>query len=89
MVAVSCYVAGLQPPIPAHRFGNTTRLALAAGMPIADLAKTRSSRFADYYGVAHPPLQAHDALDDALSLAYALQHLLKTDNLPVDAFFRQ
>jgi DNA polymerase III epsilon subunit-like protein len=84
MVAVSCYIAGLQPPIPAHRFDNITRLVVAAGMPVEDVAKMRSSRLADHYGVAHPPLQAHDALDDARSLAYALQHLLKTGKLQAD-----
>jgi len=86
MIAVSCYVAGIAPPIPAHRFGNTTRLAVAAGLPIAELMKTRSSMLADYFGAAHPPLNAHDALDDARSIAYALQHLLRTGKLNVDAF---
>jgi DNA polymerase III epsilon subunit-like protein len=55
-------------------------------MPIEDLAKTRSNTLADYYGVQHPPLKGHDALDDALSVAYALQHLLKTAKLQPAAF---
>ncbi|KAI3480213.1 hypothetical protein L1887_57671 [Cichorium endivia] len=69
MVAISCYVAGIQPPMPAGRFDNAVKLLLAAGMPVEDLAKTPSNRLADYYGVEHPPLQGHDALDDALSVS--------------------
>ena len=88
MVAISCYIAGVQPPIPAHRFDNAVKLVIAAGMPIDDIAKTPSNKLADYYGVEHPPLQGHDALDDALSVAYALQHLLKTGRLQPDVFDR-
>lgn len=86
MVAISCYVAGIQPPIPANRFDNAVKLLLAAGMPLEDLAKTPSNRLADYYGVEHPPLQGHDALDDALSVSYTLQHLLKGGKLTPEVF---
>jgi DNA polymerase III epsilon subunit-like protein len=88
MLAISCYVAGIQPSIPAHRFDNAVKLVIAAGMPMDDLAKTRSNSLADYYGVAHPRLRGHDALDDALSVAYALQHLLRTGTLQPDVFER-
>ena len=86
MVAISCYVAGIQPPMPAGRFDNAVKLLLAAGMPVEDLAKTPSNRLADYYGVEHPPLQGHDALDDALSVSYTLQHLLRGGKLTPEAF---
>jgi hypothetical protein len=88
MVAVSCYVAGVQPSIPVHRFDNAVKLVIAAGMPMKDIATTRSSGLADYYGVEHPPLRGHDALDDALSLAYALQHLLRSGKLQSNVFDR-
>lgn len=88
MVAISCYVAGVHPPIPAHRFDNAVKLLLAAGMPIEDLAKTPSNKLADYYGLEHPPLQGHDALDDALSISYTLQHLMKDGQLQPDVFDR-
>lgn len=88
MVAISCYVAGVQPAIPANRFDNAVKLLLEAGMPIEDLARTPSNKLADYYGVAHPPLQGHDALDDALSLSYTLQHLMRTGKLQPEAFSR-
>jgi DNA polymerase III epsilon subunit-like protein len=88
MVAISCYVAGVQPSIPANRFDNAVKLVIAAGMPIEDIAKTSSNKLADYYCVEHPPLQGHDALDDALSVAYALQHLLKIGKLQPDVFYR-
>ncbi|MBN9431240.1 MAG: exonuclease domain-containing protein [Bosea sp.] len=86
MVAISCYVAGVEPSIPAARFDNAVKLLLAAGMPIEDLARTPSNKLADYYGVQHPPLRGHDALDDALSVAYTLQHLLRTGQLQREAF---
>ena len=76
MVAISCYVAGLVPPIPATQFGNACDLLLKAGMPYEDLKTTRSNTLAAYYELNHPDLRAHDALDDALSVAYVLQHLL-------------
>jgi DNA polymerase III epsilon subunit-like protein len=88
MVAISCYVAGIAPPIPAHRFDNAVKLLIAAGMPIEDLARTPSNKLADYYGVEHPPLRGHDALHDALSISYTLQHLMKTGNLQPDVFER-
>ena len=88
MVAIRCYVAGVQPSIPAHRFDNAVKLVIAAGMPIEDIATTRSNTLAAYYGVKHPSLQGHDALDDAFSVAYALQHLLKTGKLQRDVFGR-
>ncbi|MCB8820099.1 3'-5' exonuclease [Microvirga rosea] len=84
MVAISCYVAGIQPSIPACRFDNAVKLVIAAGMPVEDIAKTPSNNLADYYGVEHPPLQGHDALDDALSVTYALQHLLRAGKLQPD-----
>ncbi|MBP2562259.1 inhibitor of KinA sporulation pathway (predicted exonuclease) [Neorhizobium galegae] len=86
MVAISCYVAGIQTPIPAHRFDNAVKLLLAAGMPVEDLAKTPSNKLADYYSVQHPPLQGHDALDDALSVSYTLQHLMKVGQLRPEVF---
>ena len=88
MVAISCYIAGVQPLIPADRFDNAVKLLLAAGMPIEDLAKTPSNKLADYYAVEHPPLQGHDALDDALSVAYTLQHLMKAGKLRPEVFER-
>lgn len=88
MIAISCYVAGIQPSIPATRFDNAVKLLIAAEMPIEDLARTPSNKLADYYGVEHPPLHGHDALDDALSLAYTLQHLMLTAKLRPDVFER-
>lgn len=86
MVAISCYIAGIDTPIPAQRFDNAVKLLLAAGMPVEDLAKTPSNKLADYYTVDHPPLQGHDALDDALSVSYTLQYLLRAGKLRPEAF---
>lgn len=88
MLAISCYVAGIVPPIPATRFDNAVKLVLAAGMPVEDVARTPSNKLAEYYGVAHPPLRGHDARDDALSVSYALQHLLRSGKLTPDVFDR-
>lgn len=85
MLAISCYVQGLQPPIPATQFGNACQLLLKTGMPYDDIMRTRSNALADYYQIEHPPLRGHDALDDALSIAYVVQHLLRQGSLtPAD-----
>jgi len=81
MLAISCYVEGIEPPIPVTQFGNACDLLLKAGMPYEDLKKTRSNTLADYYEIDHPPLRGHDALDDALSVAYVVQYLLTKGEL--------
>lgn len=81
MMAISCYISNVDPLIPARRFDNACKLLLKAGMPYEDIKKTKSNKLADYYGIEHPPLKGHDALDDALSVAYVLQHLLRTGQL--------
>ncbi len=88
MLAISCYVAGIVPPIPASRFDNAVKLVLAAGMPVEDIGRTPSNKLVEYYGVEHPPLRGHDALDDALSVSYAVQHLLRTGKLAPEVFER-
>lgn len=86
LIAISCYIEGITPVIPAPRFDNAVKLLLAAGMPVEDLARTPSNKLADYYGVEHPELQGHDALDDARSVAYTLQHLLRSGKLQASTF---
>jgi len=86
MVAISCYMEGLSPPIPVSSFGNACDLLLKAGMPLEDLIKTRSNTLAEYYQIEHPPLKGHDARDDALSVAYTLQHLLREKQLTAGDF---
>jgi inhibitor of KinA sporulation pathway (predicted exonuclease) len=81
MMAISCYVAGITPSIPARQFDNACKLMLIAGMPYEDIKQTRSNMLADYFELAHPPLRGHDALDDALSVAYVVQHLLQQKRL--------
>ena len=81
LLAISCYVEGISPNIPVARFGNAASLLLAAGMPPDDLKRTRSNELADYFKIDHPPLQAHDALDDARSVAFVLQALLRNGQL--------
>lgn len=77
MVAISCYVEGLIPPLAATQFGNACQLMLKAGMAYDDIRKTRSNQLAEVFQIEHPPLRGHDALDDALSVAYVLQHMLR------------
>ncbi|MDW4496758.1 exonuclease [Sulfitobacter sp. D35] len=88
MLAISCYVAGITPPIPATRFGNAARLLLAAGVPHDEIVQLRSDRLADHFDIAHTPLRGHDALDDAKSVAFTLQHLLRDGRLRSDALTR-
>jgi hypothetical protein len=86
MMAISCYIAGIQAPIPAHRFDNAVKLLLAAGMPIEDLAKTPSNKLVAYYNVEHPSMRGHDAHDDALSVSYTLQFLIMAGKLQPEVF---
>lgn len=86
MMATSCYIAGIEPSLPATRFDNACRLLLAAGMPYEDIKRTPSSGLVSYFGIEHPPLRGHDALDDALSIAYVVQHLMSEKRLSVSAF---
>lgn len=81
LMGISCYVAGIEPVLPASRFGNASRLLLKAGMPYEDIQKTNSGQLADYFGIDHPPLNGHDALDDALSIAFTLQKMLHAKRL--------
>ncbi|WP_339760632.1 exonuclease [uncultured Hoeflea sp.] len=81
MVAISSYVTGIAPPIPATRFGNACTLLLSAGMPYEAIRTTRSNSLPAYFGITHPPLKAHDATDDARAVAYTLQHLLRLGRL--------
>lgn len=86
MVAISCYVEGIEPPIPIGQFGNACDLLLKAGMPYDDLKRTRSNTLSAYYDLRHETLRGHDALDDALSVAFALQHLLRKGSLSASDF---
>ena len=88
LMAISCYIAGIAPVIPAHRFWNACHLLRAAGMPYDDLTRTRSNTLMSYYGLSDPDLVAHDALDDARSVAIVVQHLLRRGQLS-PAEFRQ
>lgn len=88
MVAISCFVEGLVPPIPATQFGNACQILLRAGMPYEDMKKTPSNRLASYYQLECPPLRGHDALDDALSVSCVIQHLLGQGALKMSDFDR-
>lgn len=85
-IASSCYIAGVNSPIPACRFSNARKLLLSAGMPDEDIQTTGSGELAEYFGLDAAGLRAHDALDDALSLAYAIGYLLKTEQMSKDDF---
>eukprot|EP00903_Cladosiphon_okamuranus_P002459 g2457.t1 len=87
LLAISCYVAGVVPPIPAHRCGNAGNLLLKAGMPYEDLQGTSSGELRDYFGLTgERQHRHHDALDDARSVALTLQHLLLAGKITVADF---
>ncbi len=85
-VAISCYFAGLAPPLPATRFGNATRLLLKAGEPLETVHGLRSDRLATHFGQPDAGEQAHDAHSDARSTARALQYLLRVGRLTAEDF---
>lgn len=85
-VGISCYLAGVAPPIPATRFGNATRLLVRAGVPAEEVVTLRSNTMCGHFGVDDAGAQAHDALGDAQSVALVLQHFLRRGRLHPDDF---
>ena len=81
MLAISCWVEGIAPPLGPEHFGNAAGLLLATDLDPDAVGRMRSNTICEALGVETPPLRAHDALGDALSVAYALQHLLRTGRL--------
>ena len=67
--------------MPPSRFGNAAVLLLASGMDADAVGELRSHTLCEALGVSTPPLRGHDALSDARSVAYTLQHLLRTGSL--------
>ena len=85
-VAISCYLAGIKPPIPATQFGNATRLLVKAGVAKDEVHSLRSNTLCAHFGISDDGAQAHDALGDALSVAHVLQHLLRMGQLKPEDF---
>lgn len=77
MMAISCYVAGIAPPIPATQFGNAPELFVAAGVPPDVVQGLRSNTMLDHFGLSLPDARGHDALGDARMVAEVLRHLLQ------------
>ena len=81
LLALSCYVAGLAPPIPVERFGNAARLFALAGFSDETIHGLRSPGLPAFLGIDAGALRAHDALGDAQAVALSLQHLIRTERL--------
>ncbi|MEP2703479.1 MAG: exonuclease [Roseibium sp.] len=88
LLSISCFIAGITPMIPAHRFGNARALLLKTGMSQDDIMATNSGQLAEQFGIAMSARQHHDALNDATSVALVLQHFLKSGQLVTDDFAR-
>ncbi|EIM72621.1 putative exonuclease [Nitratireductor aquibiodomus RA22] len=88
LMAISCYIAGIEPPIAAHRFDNACKLLLKAGMPYDDIRKTRSGHLPHYFNLPHAGPGRHDGLEDARAVARVLQHLLRERRLTAESFKR-
>lgn len=86
LMAISCFIAGLAPPLPATRFFNAASLMTKAGMPKEDRERTSSSGLTRYFRLDTPDLPAHDGLNDALGIALSLQHLLREGRLDPSDF---
>lgn len=85
MIAVSCYVAGIAPPLPVTRFGNAPTLFQLAGVPIEVIHGLRSNTMLDHFGLTLPDARGHDALGDARMVAEVLRHLMAKEWLPPSA----
>ncbi len=81
MIAISCYVAGIEPPIPATQFGNAPELFMAAGVPLDVIHELRSNTMLAHFGLSLPDARGHDALGDARMVAEVIRHLLKEGRL--------
>ncbi len=81
LLAISCYVAGLAPPIPVERFGNAAWLFALAGFSDETIHGLRSPGLPAFLGIDAGALRAHDALGDAQAVALSLQNLIRTDRL--------
>ena len=81
LMAISCYVEGIAPPMPATRFGNLCVPFIDTVMTDEEMRSTRSNELPAHFGVDVPELRAHDALDDALALAHVVRHLLAEGRL--------
>ncbi|WP_420413047.1 exonuclease [Roseibium sp.] len=86
LLGISCFVAGVAPPIPAHRFGNAKSLMVRAGMSSEDIEMTTSGQLAQRFEIPHDNQRHHDALDDALSITLTLQHFLRGGQLSQSDF---
>jgi DNA polymerase III epsilon subunit-like protein len=84
MIAISTWIAGLPPPIPAHRFGNACHLLLRAGVPLDTVKSLRSHSLCAHFSLTPPAGRAHDAAHDARCVATVLRHLLVTGQLAAD-----
>ncbi len=81
MVAISCYIRGIAPPIPASRFGNAPVLFLEAGEPLDVIHGLRSNTMPEHFGLSLPDARGHDALGDARMVAEVLRHLMRAGRL--------
>lgn len=80
-LAISCYVTGIAPPIPAPRFGNAPVLLQRAGRPMEEIHQLRSNTIAGHFGLRDDDLRGHDAVDDAIAVARVLQQFLREGRL--------
>lgn len=81
LLAISCYLAGIAPVMPARRFGNAAHLFAEAGMPLETIHKLGSPGLPELLGIDGGPLRAHDALGDGQSVPASLQHLIVSGRL--------
>ncbi|WP_294225477.1 hypothetical protein [uncultured Shimia sp.] len=86
-LGISCFVQGLSPSIPARRFSNL-KSVMHSAISERDIANINSSELSQFFGLNGPNLRAHDALGDATSLSAALIHLLETNKIDRELFFR-
>lgn len=85
-LGISCYLAGIAPPIPARQFGNAVRLLVKAGVPVEEVQTLRSNTLCAFFGISDEGAQAHDAPGDALSVVFTLQHVLRQGRLRAGDF---
>lgn len=86
LIAISCFINGIESPISARRFGNCKKLLMSAGMTEDDIANTNSGQLQKHFGLGGESQREHDALDDAISIARTLRRLMEDEKLSKNDF---
>lgn len=87
-MAITCFLAGLQSPVPSHQSKDIREVfAQASGLSKEQVSKASSGTISDIVGAQMPAgIRTHDARDDSYSILYALRQLIADKRLGLTHF---